>query len=390
MAVTIAGFPEYSITEFRRAGPTSLVHWPADDLGGSENYGAASLFMHYLTEHYSEHYEGRGDLRALLAEPGDGKEGINAYLDAAGYDARFEDVFRDWAVANLLDEDDSPYGYAEQDINFPVYRNLESGEELSSTIPQYANEYIRLELPPVGAVLSFEGDAAVPLLPVDVGEGCWWSNKGDVIDSTLTTSLDLSDSAGATLDYQVWFSIEEDWDYAYLEVSEDGGRTWAVLETPLTSNADPLGVSFGPGYTGKSGGWRDESISLDEWAGQEIMVRFQYITDAAVHGHGLCLRHLAASDGASPLPLSWTPNGFVWTNNLVRQSHIVQVIYEGMGDSPSRVLQVPLKAGNQGEITGEITLAPDANARRIVAVVQAVAPATRMPARYALRLDPAG
>jgi hypothetical protein len=183
----------------------------------------------------------------------------------------------------------------------------------------------------------------------------------------------------------VWFSIEEDWDYAYLEVSGDGGETWTILETPLTSSEDPLDVSFGPGYTGSTDGWQKDSVSLDNWSGQEIMVRFQYITDAAIHDHGLCLRSLAASAGERALPVEWIPNGFVWSNNLVRQGFLVQVVYEGREGSPNHVIQMTLDSNNRGELT----LEPDTTARRIVAVIQSMAPSTRMPAGYTMRLEAA-
>lgn len=381
LAVSIAGYPEYSILEFRRAGPTSLTQWPANDIGGSESYGAASLFMHYLTEHYG----GRNNLRPLLEEPADGILGIDAFLEAGGHGVTFREVFRDWAVANLLDQDNSPFGYSDLSIRLPVYRNALIGEELRSGIPQYSNEYVRLGRGDNTARLAFDGDTIVPLLPVDVGEGCWWSNMGDVIDSTLTAALDLRQVEQPLLEYDVWYSIEEDWDFAYLEVSEDEGRTWTILETPLSSNDDPLQVSFGAGYTGALEDWRHESVQLDQWAGQEIVVRFQYVTDAAIHDHGLCVRNIQVSTpgGADMAPAVWTPKGFVWSNNLVRQSFIVQVVYEGDDEHANRVVQVPLDDRNSGEVMIE----PAPGVKRIVAIIQPTAPSTRMPASYTIRLD---
>ena len=383
LAVTIAGRIDPTAMAFRRAGPTSLTIWPAGDVGGAENYGAASLFMHYLTEHFG----GRNDLRPLLMESGDGIEGINSFLEDAGYDTRFAEVFLDWAIANLLGKDEGPYGYSGLPASFPVYRHLRVGEEMESAIPQYAVEYIRLGNPTEPATLVFSGNTATPLLPIDVGEGCWWSNRGDVIDSTLAARLDLRQVESATLDYQVWFAIEEDWDFAYLEVSEDEGETWTILETPLTSSEDPLQVSFGPGYTGDSDGWLDESVPLDRWAGQEILVRFQYITDAAINDHGLCVRHMQVSGPSGGLePVSeWTPHGFAWTNNLVRQDFSLQVVYKGDGGTPDRVLQVPVDEFNRSEFR----LEPDSEAWRIVAVIQSTAPSTRLDASYTLRLDEA-
>ena len=383
LAVTIAGQPQFSMRPFQRAGPTSLTIWPASDIGGAEHYGAASLFMHY----FSEHYAGRTDLRPLISVTEDDVDGINVYLEHSGFDVRFTDVFQDWAVANLLDEDGGPYGYSDMNVNFPVYESLKIGNEYESTIPQFANEYVRLERSPSPVKLLFEGDTVTPLLPEELGEGCWWSNRGDVIDSTLTSTLDLDGVEGATLDYELWYSIEEDWDFTYLEVSVDDGETWTILETPLTSSEDPLDVSFGPGYTGSSDGWQDESVSLDQWGGQQVMLRLQYITDASIHDHGLCVRNLQVSSAGEGLiaPLELTPNGFAWTTNRVRQDFMVQVVYEGEGEEPNRVLSVRLDEGNRGEIA----LEPDREARRVVAIVQTMAPATRLPATYKLRLEPA-
>ena len=380
LAVTIAGYEVASVSAFLRAGPTSLTIWPAGNVGKASNYGAASLFMHYLTEHYG----GRNDLRPLILEPSDGIAGVDSFLATGGYGVDFTGIFRDWAVANLLDEDSGLYAYTEMDIRVPVYENLKSGEEVTITTDQYATEYVRLEQTTAASGLTFHGDSTAPLLPVDVGDGCWWSNNGDVIDTTLTTSISLVGADDPMLSYQVWHSIEEDWDFTYVEVSQDNGSTWTILETPLTSSDDPLNVSFGPGYTGASQGWQEESLSLGQWTGQEIMIRFQYITDAAIHDHGLCLRELrVATEDGMKIASDWKPKGFTWTNNLVRQNFIVQLIYEGKEDGDNLVRQLQLDENNQGDIY----IDPDPDARRIVLAVQPTAPATRLPATYRLNLQ---
>ena len=380
LAVTIAGLPNHFLGS-QGLTRTSLTVWPAAAGGSSYmNYNAASSFMHYLTGHYS----GRGDLRPLLSQQADGIDGVNAFLEAGGYEARFEDAFPDWAVANLLNEDSGPYSRGGIDLGPPRQRPLREGREQASSIPQYATEYFRLaRLPERPVRLYFDGQDTASLLPTEAGEGCWWSNNGDAIDSTLTRRVDLRRVQDPVLTYQVWFAIEEDWDYAYLEVSEDGGETWRILETPLTSSSDPLNVAFGPGYTGSSGGWRDETVPLGDWAGQEILLRFQYITDAAANDHGLCLRN-AGVHGIGPVAMGeWMPNGFVWNrHNLVRQNFIVQVVYAGV---ENRVLPLELDGQNRGAIT--LDAAP--GDRYVAVAVQALAPSTRLPARYTLRLDPA-
>ena len=379
LAVTLAGYEELSVHAFRRSGPTSLTIWPPGDVGGAENYGAASLFMHYLTEHYV----GLADLRPLLSQQEDGIEGVDAYLLHAGYDVRFEDIFRDWGVANLLDEPTGKYGYDTLGISFPVSRSLRTDDELMSSLPQYSTEYLKLNND-APASLTFEGDSTARLLPVEVGHGCWWSNSGDVIDSTLTAHADLRRLANPKLDFQVWYSIEEDWDYVYFEASIDGGKTWQILETAYSSSSNPIASAFGPGYTGASGDWQEESISLQKWSGQKIMLRFQYITDAAINDHGLCLRELKLSDASGQsVPLEWMPNGFSWINNRVRQGYNIQVIYEGRSGNSNRVLPMQLDSSNGGEIR----LEPDPDALRVVVAVQAMAPSTRLPATYTLKLE---
>lgn len=383
LAVTIAGLPTESIRPFLRSRPISLVHWPVAAPGGAANYGAATLFMHYLTEHYG----GRDDLRPLLRQAQDGAAGVDAYLELAGGRATFEAVFGDWAVANLLDEDGGKYGYANLDITAPVYRRLRAGTELESEIPQYSTEYITLAPGGAAARLIFQGRPAVPLLPVEVGpDGCWWSNSGDSIGASLTRRLDLRRMEQPQLDFEVWFDIEEHWDYAYLQVSADGGQTWDILATAHTDAADPLDTAFGPGYTGVSGGWLAESVSLADYAGREIRLRLQYITDDATNSHGLCLRRLAVSDAAagggelrSPELGDWQPDGFVFTGNRVQQRFIVQLIREG---AANQVQPLELDAANYGELR----IAPPADGERLTLAVQPLAPATRLDAHYTLRL----
>ena len=175
--------------------------------------------------------------------------------------------------------------------------------------------------------------SGVELLPVAPrsGEACWWSNDGDGIDTTLTRRFDLT----GTLTFNVWYSVEAEWDFAYVEVSGDGGETWTILETTLTTNENPNGTSFGPGITGESTGWVEDSVDLTPYAGGEVLIRFEYVTDDAVNGRGLCLDDFvlaeigwtddAESDGG------WEANGFARLNNLVPEEFLVQIVRKGPG-----------------------------------------------------------
>jgi hypothetical protein len=289
-----------------------------------------------------------------------------------------------------------------------VQKNLRDFGEVRREVPQYAAEYISIELgldtarpvnagielaSPINTGLSafqgpfrlrFRGAAENTLIPAEVGEeGCWWSNSGDSIGSTLTGALDLTGLERATLSYQVWYQVEKGWDYGYVQVSLDEGETWHILAAPHTSPENPIGNAFGPGYTGQSEGWVDERVDLTPYAGKKVWLRFQYVTDDAINGAGLCLRRISVPGaGLVDQPQGWQAEGFIHTNNRVRQQYIVQVIQVGEGN---KVTELPLDAANAGEL-----VIPNAKElRRLVVVVAALAPKTRQPAPYTLTVEPA-
>ena len=392
LSSSIALKSTFSIPHFLRGKPISLVHWLTSSIGGIANYGAASLFMHFLTEHFG----GQENLKALLAQPEDSIAGIDAYLEEIGYVEQFDDVFRLWAVANILDEDIKPgdelLGYGRLDVKAAISGSIKGFAEAQSDIPQYAIEYTELRSISDRLTLSFQGPTTVPLLPVDVGpSGCWWSNSGDAIDSTLSHRVDLPLGATASMDYEVWFEIEKDWDYVYLGVSVDGGRTWRIIETPATSPENPIGNGFGPGYTGASGGWLQESVDLSPFAGKDLWVRFQYVTDDAINGSGACFRDLsisfagfnfAAASGIAADDSGWEAQGFVFTDNVVRQGFQVQLITTG--DDP-QVRQVLLDSNNAGQLTVE----PPGDGERLIVAVGSMAEKTRQQVGYTLRVTAA-
>ena len=94
------------------------------------------------------------------------------------------------------------------------------------------------------------------------------------------------------------YTIEELWDYGFIEVSTDGGANWTQLEVRdeagnvVSTNDDPNGnlVAFGGlenGLTGTTGGeWRHDWVNLTPYAGTTIDLRLRYATDAAFEEPG--------------------------------------------------------------------------------------------------------
>ena len=171
-----------------------------------------------------------------------------------------------------------------------------------------------------------------------------------------TGPVDLSGVDTAALRFNIWHALEENWDFAYVEVSEDGGETWTILESTLTTSENPNGTSFGPGITGGSTGWVDDSVDLTSYAGREVLVRFEYVTDDAVNGRGLCLDDFAIDEigwaDDAEADGGWEANGFARVNNLVPEEFLVQVVRK----APGGVAQV-LRLLLDGEADGLIRLA---------------------------------
>ena len=179
-------------------------------------------------------------------------------------------------------------------------------------VHQYGADYIRLDQPGTFTI-TFDGSRQVQIIPTDTvntdadpitdDSFVWWSNRADDSDMTLTRTLDLTDAQNPVLEYDLWYWIEKDFDYGYVEVSTDGGQRWDVLTTPYSNQADPHGNSYGPGYTGQSSresgasaaGWLHESIDLSAYTGQQIQIRFELVSDDAVNQPGMAVDNLCVA-----------------------------------------------------------------------------------------------
>ena len=271
-----------------------------------------------------------------MEHPSDSIRGVEAYLQYVDADRSFKDVFADWTVANYLDRDDGgPYSYPESQVRIAAVRTITGPAQFRDEVPQYGSKYYEI-ISRGPATFHFEGYTEISLVPRPSagGDRCWWSNRGDSIDATLTAEVALPDQDSLAMAYSLWYNIEEGWDYAYVEVSTDGGETWDVLEGNHSSPVDPVGNAFGPGYTGSSRRWLEDSVDLTSYRGMDVLLRFEYITDDAIHGTGLCLDNISIT-GTSFLDATgtdggpWEANGFVRTPYTVPQQYLLTVIEMG-------------------------------------------------------------
>jgi hypothetical protein len=262
-----------------------------------------------------------------------------------------EELYANFVAANALigTTPERQYSYpqgapARQPPTILPTDRVTAGEPHRSSVHPYAVRYLEL---PRGAVrLRFEAPTTNRLIPSEPHSGrtFWWSDKGDGMDSSLTKTIDLRRATNPVLGFWTWYEIEVDYDYAYVEVSTDGGTRWTPLRTESSSSTDPNGQNLGNGITGGSSGstasgWKRLTADLGPYAGKEIQLRFQYVTDGNLNLGGFAVDDIEITG----MPLDeaesdneWTASGFVRSTNLVSQRYVVQVLRFGDGPTVER------------------------------------------------------
>jgi hypothetical protein len=93
-------------------------------------------------------------------------------------------------------------------------------------------------------------------------------------------------TGGDTLRFWTSHNIESGWDYGYVEISVDGGSSWASIPGNVTTLDNPNGQNFGHGITGNSGGWMLAKFPLTPFVGQDVVYRFRYVADGNLNSGG--------------------------------------------------------------------------------------------------------
>jgi len=149
-----------------------------------------------------------------------------------------------------------------------------------------------------GAKISLlDGVLDLPV-PIWQGDYYWWGGKENLSNAMMTTKDPIAIPAeGATLSFDLVYDIEEEWDFLWVQVSEDG-VTWNVTDALTNENTqcehDPgwIGELYGfpddlcgaglGGFWGWNENWPDPEVQefdLSAYAGKSIYLRFWYMTD---------------------------------------------------------------------------------------------------------------
>ncbi|MHC1784037.1 MAG: hypothetical protein AB9891_15000 [Anaerolineaceae bacterium] len=373
-----------------------LTDWPNDPNATTPHYGESFLFLAYFLDRFGEEAT-----KAVVDEQENGMDSIDIVLkkknivdDLTGKVISADDVFADWVVAMFMKDEsigdgrftynnypDSPVPGTTQEIkNCPTEWN-------QATVKQYGVDYIEINC--LGKVtLNFEKAAEVTVFPEQAhsGENAFWSNKGDESDMTLTRTFDFTAvSSPIKLNYWVWYDLEKDYDYLYVEASEDG-ETWKILKTPSGTDENPSGNSYGWGYNGVADGWIEESVELSDYAGKAVQIRYEYVTDAAVNGEGLLVDDITVEAVGYQTDFEedtggWESAGFIRIQNKLPQTMRVSVVKVGDTTTVEPMLQ-----DENGK--GSMVLDFDGGLERVYLVVSGTTRFTRQEALYRFELVP--
>ena len=167
--------------------------------------------------------------------------------------------------------------------------------------------------------VKIELPAGVVPLPVPVwqGDNYWWGGKANMANGKMTTVAPIAIPAGgASLSFDLVYDLEDQWDYLWVQASEDG-TTWTTLTNPniqCTHDPDWIGELYGfpedlcaagiGGFTGYNSNWPDpelETFDLAAFAGKSIYLRLWYMTDPATTFTGPFVDNVTVAAGATTL-----------------------------------------------------------------------------------------
>jgi hypothetical protein len=320
------GGPQNSLNLWNEGAPSELL----------ADYGNAYEFMLYLRDRFG------ADTIALLQRDGlrHGLAGVQAALPAG---TSLYDVLHDYQTMTLVDKIVGERGG--QMIGVP--RSRVTAASLRSTInlagksdydmPGAApNGADFVPLPTPVTSVSFTGATTLPPLPMgwSVADKTLFSGNKDDLDTQAVLPVTVPAGAAAILRFETSYGIEDSYDFGYVTISTDGGRTYTALAGDRTVQG-PLG----PGLTGTSGAVVAANYDLRAYAGKKVFLGLRYVTDGAVSRGGWRIGKITL--GAQVLSDGTTLKGWRSPSAIVPNPvHAWHVVLVGLGGKRARLVPV--------------------------------------------------
>lgn len=369
-----------NLSDFLQNPNFQLNTWPASSaIDPALNYAAGYIFCVYLYQRF-----GASFIHYLTNSPYKGLASVEHALAVLNTGETLDQVFADWTITNYAN---NPYiadgRYAYQSLKLPARAGtvaIQSDTPQSDVVQEYGAEYLSLR-ESGHYTLHFKGDSTVQLTDArpTSGKWMWWSFNEPRGASRLERAFDLSNAHNAQLAFNAWWDIQERRDLAQVLVSTDNGASWTVIRGAHTHDC-ALG---GACYDGRSQGWVKETVDLSAYDGQQIRVRFEYLTQGGNIGTGffvddIRLDALQFKDDVEGGINGWQASGFTRVTQDIPQHWAVNLI---TADNPPKVIPVTLDTNNTAQFNF------DAPAKGVVIVVGAMAPFVTGSASYALTVS---
>ncbi|RMG99800.1 MAG: hypothetical protein D6706_05055 [Chloroflexi bacterium] len=374
---------------FLRQPDIQLNSW--SDTDTAPHYGKGYLFNRYLW-----HRLGAELYYEFATSPATGLLALDEIAQQHGLSWTGESLWLDWLLTLALQNETAvfpEYHIPDITLNTVAMTNITSLPAVyDTTVSQYAADYY--QLPDQTVTLRWLGDERVSLLAVPPEDGgwFWYAQRANYSNPRLTRLVDLRGVTQATLQYDVYVDIERGYDFAYVSVSTDNGRTWHGLEANGMQGLDEadnpahtaLTRRF---YTGRHQRWWTEQIDLTPYVGQEILLRFEYVTDLVLTYDGFAVDNIAIPeigfyDDAETAVAGWQAEGFSRVPPYLPQTWHLRLITFPQGIPAI----IPLEATAGLPIQHTVEIAP--GERPPILLIAATAPMTLQPAHYQLELSP--
>ena len=373
----------FDAEDFLAAPNTPLQHWQTTEEVGPK-YGAVALFILYLTERFGDDIVAR-----LLADQALGWRSIeNVLRESEGVSA--QDVFADWVLANLLLDSRRGYGYRALDAEVSTpepsasYYDFPAAHE--GELPQFSTDYLAVDVSGADKLfLQLRQAPHAQFIPLNAPEGdnFAYAFSSDETHSRLTRDFVLTALHQIELEFRIWHDLEYTYEYGYVTITDDLGRSWRTLPGRYTTDSYIYPDYYDQGFTGRSGGWRYESIDLSPFSPGRVSISFELISNigAAYHGMAIDDLHIKAlnyHEGFETPDPYWIAEGWIRTDNRLPNHTWLQVVQETRGGyEVSRAL-----VSGSGDLTVDII--PGVSEALIA--ISPVVPGTSMLTEYELGL----
>ena len=379
----------------RRGGPeNSLTVW--GDQGEGEilcDYGAVYTMMEYLHGLYGDDF-----MTALHEDDRNGLASLGALVAAEGGDSAADTIHR-WAAMvaldGVLDDGAALNGASEAEYKAPTLDATINWDETHAYskkgAPPNGSDYVRLR-DATGDYLdasqidevAFDGASALAPLPIQWrvdnkppqrDSKALYSGSGINFDRTIVRRVYVRKNK-PTVSFKTKWNTEEGWDFGFVQVSTDGGRTYQSLKNgDTTSVADPRAIPIVkdnlPGFNGNSKGWRRETFNLAQYAGKTILLSFRYVTDRGVDLPGWWIDDIKMGGKLISRGLSlseWRSATQVRPKKV--EGFTVQLVAYNDAHGQAWIAKVPLDAGFAGSLdSAGVSDAVGAQAQTVAAIV---------------------